>query len=172
MRAYLEALLAIEVESPAPAQPAPLYIAAHGPRLQALAAEQTDGVITYLMPPRHTRTTRQRIGNGVTLSTVAPVLAEPDPETARRKARKALRYYLGLDYYHREWRKLGFDDGDFDAGGSDRLIDTLVSWGDAAALETKVAAYREAGADRVILMPFDLGASDGADSLSVLAANA
>ncbi len=57
-------------------------------------------------------------------------LAEPDPTVARAKARSALKMYVRLDYYHREWRKLGFVDADFADGGSDRLIDTLVAWGD------------------------------------------
>jgi hypothetical protein len=52
---------------------------------------------------------------------------------------------------------------------SDRLIDTLVALGDKEALSSRIAAYREAGASRVIVMPFDLERSDGMDSLSLLA---
>ncbi len=155
MRSYLEAMREAALDSPAPADPGPLYIAAHGPMLQALGAEQTDGVITYLMPPEHTRESRARIGAASGLSAVCPFLAEADPKLARERARKALAYYMTLDYYHREWRKLGFVETDFADGGSDRLIDTLVAWGDKAALEERLDAYREAGANRVIVMPFD-----------------
>ncbi len=169
MRRYLEVMAAASLDGPEPAAPAPLYIAAHGPRLQALGAERADGVLTYLMPPAHTVATRERIGPATTLSVVSPFLAEADPETARRKARKALRYYVTLDYYHREWKKLGFGDADFADGGSDRLIDTLVGWGDAEALAARLDAYREAGADRVIVMPFDAVREDGGDALSLLA---
>ncbi len=169
MRTYLDAMASAAIEGPEPAAPAPLYIAAHGPRLQALGAERADGIITYLMPPAHTAESRARIGPAPGLSVVSPFLAEADPETARRKARKALRYYLTLDYYHREWRKLGFGDADFADGGSDRLVDALVGWGDAAALRARLDAYREAGADRVIVMPFDAAREDGGDALSLLA---
>jgi probable F420-dependent oxidoreductase len=169
LRRYLETMAAAAIEGPEPQTPAPLHIAAHGPRLQALGAERADGIITYLMPPAHTAACRQRIGMSAQLSVVCPFLAEADPDTARRKARKALRYYVTLDYYHREWRKLGFGDEDFSAGGSDRLIDTLVGWGDKAALADRVSAYREAGADRVIVMPFDAARADGSDALSMLA---
>ena len=169
MRAYLQAMLDVGLEGPSAPQPAPLYIAAHGPKLQVLGAASTDGIITYLMPPEHTVRSRDRIGAGPMLSAVCPVLAEADPTIAREKARKALRYYVTLDYYHREWRKLGFADRDFADGGSDRLIDTVVAWGDAGALQARLADYRDAGADRVILMPFDGARTDGQDALSLLA---
>ena len=61
--------------------------------------------------------------------------------------------YVRLDYYHREWRKLGFGDVDFADGGSDRLIDALVAWGDGDALNARIAAFEQAGATRVIVMP-------------------
>ncbi|MEQ8857939.1 MAG: TIGR03620 family F420-dependent LLM class oxidoreductase [Pseudomonadales bacterium] len=169
MRAYLDAMAAAAIEGPEPQVPAPLLIAAHGPRLQALGAERTDGIITYLMPPEHTAAARERIGPASTLSVVSPFLAETNPQTARAKARKALRYYTSLDYYHREWRKLGFGDADFADGGSDRLIDMLVGWGDQAALHKRLNAFREAGADRVIIMPFDSLREAGDDALSLLA---
>jgi probable F420-dependent oxidoreductase len=169
MRDYLDAMDAATIEGPEPAQPAPLYIAAHGPKLQALGAERTDGIITYLMPPEHTVSSRASIGPAAALSVVSPFLAESDPAIAREKARKALQYYVTLDYYHREWSKLGYTDADFADGGSDRLIDMLVAWGDQDALRERVAAYRDAGANRVVIMPFDTARDDGADSLSLLA---
>jgi len=135
MRAYLDAMEAAAIDSPRPEKPAPLYIAAHGPRLQALGAERTDGIITYLMPPEHTASSRASIGPSATLSVVSPILAESNPAIAREKARKALKYYMTLDYYHREWSKLGFTAADFADGGSDALVDTIVAWGDEDALE-------------------------------------
>jgi hypothetical protein len=90
-------------------------------------------------------------------------LAEQDPLIARTKARAALKMYVRLDYYHREWRKLGFVEADFADGGSDRLIDTLVAWGDDAALRERVAAFESAGATRVILMPLGLRTKSGLD---------
>lgn len=163
MRVYLDAMASVKVDAPAPVGPAPLYIAAHGPQLQKLGAERTDGIITYLMPPRHTQESRERIGAGPTLSTVAAFIAESDPVIARTKARAALRLYMQLDYYHREWRKLGFADSDFTNGGSDALIDALVAWGDAAALKRRLMEYQVAGADRVIVMPLAIKTRTGLD---------
>jgi probable F420-dependent oxidoreductase len=156
LRGYLDTMAAAELQSPAPVAPAPLYLAAHGPRLQALGAERAQGILTYLMPPEHTRESRRRIGDAAELNVVCPMLAETDPAAARERIRRQLRYYLTLDYYHREWRKLGFDDADFANGGSDSLVDTIVGWGDAAALQARVAAYREAGATRIIALPLDV----------------
>lgn len=168
MRAYLDALDAVTVDSVAPATPPERIVAAHGPALQRLAAARADGLMTYLMPPEHTATSRERAGPDAGISVVCPVLAEPDPAAARAHVRSALAYYLGLDYYHREWRKLGFDDADFANGGSDRLVDTITCWGDADALHARVEAYARAGASRVILLPLEQAAGDH-DSIAVLA---
>ena len=162
MTAFLDALDKVEVAAPA-APRCPTYIAAHGPQLQTLGAKRTDGVITYLMTPLHAQQTRERIGRSAALSVVAMFLAEQDPAVARAKARSALKMYVRLDYYHREWRKLGFADSDFADGGSDRLIDALVAWGDDATLRTRIAAFENAGATRVIVMPLAIQSKQGLD---------
>jgi probable F420-dependent oxidoreductase len=163
MTAFLDALDKVEVAAPAAPQPCPTYIAAHGPQLQALGARRTDGVITYLMTPQHARQSRERIGAKAALSVVALFLAETDPAVARAKARAALKMYVRLDYYHREWRKLGFTDADFAEGGSDRLVDTLVAWGDGDALNARIAAFEQAGATRVIVTALGLQTKQGLD---------
>ena len=168
MRNYLDALDGVTVDAVAPVTPPERIVAAHGPALQRLAAARADGLMTYLMPPEHTATSRARAGADTGISVVCPVLAESDPNAARAHVRGALAYYLGLDYYHREWRKLGFDDTDFADGGSDRLVDTITCWGDADALHARVEAYARAGATRVILLPLEQVASDG-DSIATLA---
>src|SRR5262245_60708583 len=163
MTAYLDALDTIEVTAPAPAAKCPTYIAAHGPKLQALGARRADGVITYVMPPVHTLESRTRIGATPALNAMAMFLAEADPKIARAKARSALKMYVRLDYYHREWRKLGFGDTDFADGGSDRLIDTLVAWGDRDTLLERAAAFEQAGASRLIVVPLGLRTKEGLD---------
>jgi probable F420-dependent oxidoreductase len=163
MTAFLDALDKVEVAAPAAPQRCPTYIAAHGPQLQALGARRTDGVITYLMTPQHARHSRERIGANAALSVVALFLAETDPIVARTKARAALKMYVRLDYYHREWRKLGFTDADFADGGSDRLVDTLVAWGDRDALNARIAAFEQAGATRVIVTALGLQTKQGLD---------
>jgi hypothetical protein len=51
--------------------------------------------------------------------------------------------------YVRNLLRLGFSEADFAAGGSDRLIDSLVAWGDQAAVAKRLRAHIEAGADHV-----------------------
>jgi len=123
------------------------------------------------MPPEHTRQSRVRIGTAAALNAVAMFLAERDPTIARGKARAALKMYVRLDYYHREWRKLDFTDADFADGGSDRLIDMLVAWGDDDALRERASEFERAGATRVIVMPLGLLSKQGLDMrvLDVLA---
>lgn len=154
MRNFLDKLATIKVQGAAAAA-APMILAAHGPQLQRLAAERCDGIVTYLMSVEHTRRSRAQLGPRAELNVVCAMLAQTDAITARRLARSALAYYLTLDYYHREWRKLGYSDADFANGGSDQLIDMLVGWGHAAALEAHLAAHLTAGATRVIVMPVD-----------------
>jgi len=163
LAAYLDAMDAAKLDSPAAALPARLYLAAHGPQLQKLAARRADGAITYLMPPAHARESRARLGGTVALNAVVLCLAEADPAVARAKARAGIAMYVRLDYYRREWRKLGFGDADFADGGSDRLIDAVVAWGDAEALAARVGEFERAGASRVVVLPLGLRKRGGVD---------
>ncbi len=46
---------------------------------------------------------------------------------------------------------MGFDDTDFAGGGSDRLVDSMVAWGDEQAIRDRVAAQYKAGATHVCI---------------------
>jgi len=46
-------------------------------------------------------------------------------------------------------RRLGFGDDDLAGGGSDRLVDAVVAWGDVDAVAARVREHHEAGADHV-----------------------
>jgi Zn-dependent M32 family carboxypeptidase len=48
-------------------------------------------------------------------------------------------------------RRFGYTDEDLAGGGSDRLVDAIVAWGDASAIAERVRAHRSAGADHVCL---------------------
>jgi hypothetical protein len=48
-------------------------------------------------------------------------------------------------------RRLGWGDDDLAGGGSDKLVDALVAWGDADAVSARVAAHYDAGADHVCI---------------------
>jgi hypothetical protein len=90
------------------------------------------------------------------LPLVAPelgVVVDADPTTARATARSHLNGYLALENYVNSWRSLGFDDADFAGGGSDRLVDALVAWGDVGAVRARVEEHLAAGADHVAVQP-------------------
>jgi len=152
---HLEEMALVRPRSPEPSRAAPIYIAAHGPKLLQLAAEHADGANSYLMPPEHTRAAREILGPDKALNVVLPCCLCEDAERARHVARKGLAIYLALPAYHRQWRRFGLDDGDFDGGASDRLVDTLVAWGDIDTIRGRVESYLDAGATRVLTMPYN-----------------
>ncbi len=153
MRRYLHDIAETEVDSPPPATRAPVIVAAHGPKLLALAAARADGVFMYLMPPEYVREAREVLGPDKELHVVMRCCLSEDAERARAMARQGLEFYVGLPAYHRVWKSIGFDDRDFENGGSDRLIDTVIAWGDEKRLRDRVAAFAEAGASHVVVTP-------------------
>jgi probable F420-dependent oxidoreductase len=153
--AYLEGIASASVNAPEPPSTAPIFIAAHGPRLLALAAERADGANTYLMPPEHTRQARDILGPDKQLNVVLPCCLCADATVARGVARMGLSMYLQLPAYQRQWARFGLEERDRGDGGSDRLIDTLVAWGDECAIRTRIAAHIEAGANRIIVLPYN-----------------
>jgi hypothetical protein len=46
-------------------------------------------------------------------------------------------------------RRLGYTEEDVAGGGSDRLVDDVVAWGDLELVASRVRAHLEAGADHV-----------------------
>jgi probable F420-dependent oxidoreductase len=62
-----------------------------------------------------------------------------------------LKTYLGLPNYTNNWKRQGFTDDDLADGGSDRLVDALVVWGDEATIAARVQEHRDAGADHVCI---------------------
>jgi probable F420-dependent oxidoreductase len=155
LRAYLEDIAVANVRSPEPSRAAPVYIAAHGPKLLGLAANSADGANTYLMPPEHTRQARIILRQDKALNVVLPCCLCQDEERARSIGRKGLSMYLGLPAYQRQWARFGFGEEDLKEGGSDRLIDTLIAWGDEGAIRERIASHMEAGANRIVIIPYN-----------------
>ncbi|HZD98513.1 MAG TPA: LLM class F420-dependent oxidoreductase [Micromonosporaceae bacterium] len=142
--AYLDALDAAHVPMDR------RVLAALGPRVLKLAAERTAGAHPYLVTPEHTRRAREIVGPGVLLAPEQRVVLAADPEEARAIGRPTVeKPYLGLSNYTRNLRSLGFTDEDLADGGSDRLIDALVVYGDPAAVAAGLTKHIEAGANHV-----------------------
>ncbi len=153
MRSYLEKHKSAPYVGPRPPEEPPTVIAALGPKMLALARERAQGAHPYLVPPEHTARAREILGKGPWLCTEQKVLLVREPSKARDIARRAVAVYLGLPNYRNNLLRLGFRESDFDSGGSDRLIDALVAWGDEQALMKRVQAHLDAGADHVCIQP-------------------
>ena len=130
-------------------------LAALGPRMLRLAAENADGAHTYLVPPEHTADARRLLGRGRLLVPEQAVVLNTDRSQARELARRHVRRYLSLANYTNNLRRLGYTTEDFENDGSDRLIDALVAWGDETAIARRVDQHRQAGADHVCLQVLD-----------------
>ena len=129
-----------------------LVLAALGPRVLKLAKEQTAGAHPYLTTPDHTRQAREILGDTALLAPEHKVVLNPDPEAARELGRQGLSYYLRMDNYVRNLKRLGFTDDDISTA-SDRLVDALVLHGTEHDIAAGVRAHLDAGADHVCIQP-------------------
>ncbi|HEY3765093.1 MAG TPA: TIGR03620 family F420-dependent LLM class oxidoreductase [Gaiellales bacterium] len=153
MRGYLDALDSAGYLAPAPEHPVPLVLAALRRRMLELARDRTHGAHPYLVTPGHSARARAVLGSGPVLAPEQGVVLETDPGKARAVAREHLTNYMRLPNYTNSWREDGFGDADFADGGSDRLVDALIAWGDADAIAERVRAHHAAGADHVCIQP-------------------
>ena len=126
-------------------------LAALRPRMLELAAARAAGAHPYFVPVDHTARARDILGPGPLLAPEVAVVLEEDPARAREIARGYTTGYLGLPNYAGNLRTLGYDDDDVAGGGSDRLVDAVVAWGNAAAIAERVRQHHDAGADHVCL---------------------
>jgi probable F420-dependent oxidoreductase len=149
MNAYLDELDALATPNPAPPVPMRRVLAAYGPKMLQLARDRSSGAHTYKVNVAHTRQARQILGPGAFLGVEHAVLFESAPDKARATAREHLHTYLNTPYNVAKFRRLGYGDEDIANGGSDRLVDDLVFWGDLDTIVTKLHAHVEAGADHV-----------------------
>jgi probable F420-dependent oxidoreductase len=163
MRAYLEVMAKAPYAAPAPSERPPIVLAALGPQMLKLAGQMADGAHPYLMTPEHTARARAALGAGKRLCPEQMVMLEPDPARARPAARKLVSYYFALPNYKNDLKSLGFGDADFADGGSDRLIDAAVAWGDRAAIQRRLQQHWDAGADHVCIQALRPDANPGPD---------
>jgi probable F420-dependent oxidoreductase len=151
MRAYLEAMDKAPYRSVPPASKPPRILAALGPKMLELSAQCAQGAHPYNVNPEHTAQARAILGRGPLLCPEQAVLLETDPTKARTIGRAFLSIYLSLPNYTNNLLRLGFTEADFQSGGSDRLIDGMVAWGDLDSIRTRVLAHLNAGADHVCI---------------------
>ena len=147
MAAYLDGLDAAST----PLAATDRVIAALGPRMLELARIRTAGTHPYLVTPALTRKARVGVGPDRLVASEQGVVLETDAGRAREIARLHLKTYLDLPNYSNNWKRQGFSDDDLADGGSDRLVDSLVAWGDETVVAARVRDHRDAGADHVCI---------------------
>ncbi len=135
-------------------------LAALGPKMIALGGERSLGAFPYFVPVEHTAVARGILGDGPLLTPEQAVLLETDPVIARDIARRHMEYYLAQPNYTRCLREFGFGEADFADGGSDRLVDAIVAWGDVDRVADRIRAHHEAGADTVVVQVLTPEADD------------
>jgi probable F420-dependent oxidoreductase len=159
MRAYLAAMDAAPYTAKRPVTPVRRVLAALGPRMLALSAQETSGAHTYFVPPEHTAEARRLIGDAL-LCVEQAVILESDPVRARTISRAHAHVYVRLPNYQSNLRRLGFDDDDFAGDLSDRLVDAIVVWGGEEEITARVRAHLDAGADHVCIQALSAGRRD------------
>jgi probable F420-dependent oxidoreductase len=151
VRPYEKLVSYLDVLDEGGVPPEDRVLAALGPRVLRLAAERTAGAHPYLTTPEHTAHAREVIGDGKLLVPEHKVVLGTDPRAARALGRRRLELYLRLPNYTNNWLRLGFTEDDFADGGSDRLVDAMVAWGDEDRIRARIEEHRSAGADQVAI---------------------
>ena len=167
MRSYFDGMDGAAYEAAVPTHPAPRIVAAMGPQMLALSAERADGAFPAPVTDAFTAEVRAVLGTDryvVAGKYVAPGVSAVE---ARSVFAASLPFYNSLDIYRRHFARLGWSDEDLANGGSDRLIDAIVTAGDDAAIRAGVQAQFEAGADHVVAVL--LGVEPQPDGLRCLA---
>jgi probable F420-dependent oxidoreductase len=148
MQRYLDELDAL----PEPIPVERRVIAALAPKMLTVARERACGSHTYIVPPAHTRSARQALGDGRLLAPGVPVVVDSDAGRARALGRDFLANpYSGLRNYRNAWLRSGFSEADVADAGSDALVDGLVAWGDDATVAARIVEQLDAGADHVCM---------------------
>jgi probable F420-dependent oxidoreductase len=132
----------------------PVVLAALGPKMLTLAAEQTEGAHPYFTPAEHTAFARSVLGKSSLLVPELALSLAADPVQGRAAARAYAARYLRMPNYTRNLMRFSFGPADLANGGSDRLIDAIIPSG-AAAVAERVREHLDAGADHVVLQPLD-----------------
>jgi probable F420-dependent oxidoreductase len=151
MQSYLDGMDRAPYQAVPPSAKPVRVLAALGPKMLQLAAERADGAHPYNVNPEHTTQAREILGKGPYLCPEQAVVLETDPTKARKIGRDFLAIYLGLPNYTNNFLRLGFEESDFKNGGSDRLIDSIIAWGDLNAIRNRIRDHQAAGGDHVCI---------------------
>lgn len=160
--------LALQVE-----RPLPVWVAALGPKAMTLAGQIADGVILNWCPPERVPPARRAIAEAaraagrdpaaVTIAVYVRAVVGQEPEHAMPVLRAAAAQYASYPAYLRQFEAVGLGDEARAAAEAlrsgrlgdvpDRLIRSVAVVGDAPSASARLDAYRDAGADLVVVYP-------------------
>jgi probable F420-dependent oxidoreductase len=163
MREYLAKMKATPYSAPKPKHEPPIVLAAMMPKMLQLAATETQGTLTYFTTTEQVADYRKALGPDPWLCAVQLVMLETDAAKARATARRTMQTYLAIGHYIHRLKNLGFNDEDFANGGSDRLVDAIVAWGDEGRIRERLDAQFKVGATPVCIIPLRSDGGPGAD---------
>jgi len=166
---------------PSPSHPIPIYFAALALETAKLGGEMADGLMLYMCPPERMRLSmdaankvaqeRGRKAGSLTMTCGVPMFLHDDLKTAYEAARRGLAFYGALPFYNRIMAKSGYadaaakildaskrrDSNAMAAAVTNELADAVALIGPASRCIERLAAYREQGADVLILAPNAVG---------------
>jgi probable F420-dependent oxidoreductase len=136
----------------------PVYLAALGPRMVGAAVGAADGVLLNWCPPERVRRAREELA-----TTPWPFANTPRPEVrvvvyvraclghdddhALAALREAVAMYARIPSYRRQFEAEGL------GTDPDQLVRALCVWGDRDRALARLEAWRQAGADQVVVYP-------------------
>jgi alkanesulfonate monooxygenase SsuD/methylene tetrahydromethanopterin reductase-like flavin-dependent oxidoreductase (luciferase family) len=155
----------------------PIFLAALGPKMAELAGEIADGAIVHMNGPDDLVALRNCIERGCTrggrdftrftLAALPIACVDDDIAVARETVRRAIARYLGYDSYQRHLTRLGYAAvveqarqpltlgaaSGVQRSVPDELVDRVGIFGTIERCLGQIDAYRQAGADIVIVSP-------------------
>ncbi|HEV8715759.1 MAG TPA: TIGR03620 family F420-dependent LLM class oxidoreductase [Candidatus Binatia bacterium] len=155
VREYLAKMKAAPYGAPAPQHEPPIVLSGMMPKMLQLAATETRGTLTYFTTTEQVARIRQALAANPWLCAIQAVLLETEATKARALARRYMQTYLAIDHYVHRLRSLGYSEADFANGGSDRLVDALVAWGNEDKLRERIADQFKVGATHVCILPLN-----------------
>ena len=160
MRSYLDEL----DSAPTPVPIEERILASLGPLSLKLARDRSCGTHPYFMPVEHTRISREAVGSEKIVAPEQMVVLETNPDKARAIARQSMDRYLHAPNYTSNLLRLSYTEDDIGNGGSDRLVDALIAWGEPSKIAERIREHHAAGADHVCIQvltetPQDLAAA-------------
>ena len=168
---------------PTPKGPVPIYLAALGPRMAALAGEIGDGVLFNLCPLEYLKEAVGRVKDGALgagrdpsqVDVACLALTCVGDSSGEEVCRRRIATYIAMPFYQHMLRLSGFgEDVDrvaaaLNHGGaehghlavSDRLLDALVVAGDPGTWRDRLSKFHQVGVSLVCLYPSRSGPDAG-----------